>query len=150
MRLFIATMFALVATPAFAAESLAFKVDISLSPLAAAKLAALHEDVVGVAYYYGRPTPAAIKHADEEDRININAEDVTVDNTATSISFTGKIVKPAQISWLVNRQVRVTVNIASTNRSQPYNLLNCTIYDGTTSAAAANTPKISCKLLGAE
>ncbi len=150
MKLFLATLLVLACLPAQAAPSYAFKVDISLSPKAAAKLAELHEGVVGAAYYYGRPTRAARKHADDVGQINLDAETVTVEPNQKTIAFTGKVVRRSLVSWLVKRQVLVTVNVYSARRSGPDNLLDCGIYDGPVTAAAARTPKIACKLIYGE
>jgi len=150
MKILLAAFLALASTPSFAAESFAFKVEISLSPKAAAKLAQLHEGITGAAYYYGWPTPAARKNADDVGQINLNFENVMVEDTAKTIQFTGKVVKRKEIAWLVKRQVRVAVNVYSARRSSPDNILNCDIYDGPVAEAVAKTPKITCKLIESE
>lgn len=150
MKLFFAAILVLASMPAQAAQSFAFKVDISFSPKAAAKLAELHEGVVGAAYYHGLPAPAARKHADDVGQINLDVETVTVEPTQKTISFTGKVVRRKLLSWVAKRQVLVTVNVYSARRSGPDNLLNCTFYDGPVATAAAKPPQIACKLIAGE
>jgi hypothetical protein len=148
MKYLLAALLAVASTGGLAAESYGFSVEVSFSPQAAAKLSALHEGVSGAAYYYGVPTRAARKRADDVGQIDLDAETVTVENTAHTLTFPGKVVKRSALAWLVKREVRVNVNVFSARRSGPDNFLDCGIYDGPVSIAAANTPKIACKLIG--
>jgi hypothetical protein len=145
-----AGMLILAGAPAQAASPYAFKVDITLSPKAATKLAELHESVVGAAYFYGLPTKAARKHADDVGQIHLNSETVTVESDQRTIAFSGKDVRRKEIAWVKKRQVMVAVNVYSARRSAADNILHCDIYQGLISAAQSNTPTIACRLIHGE
>ena len=135
------------AVPA-AQPGMAFSLDISLSPQAAAKLAVLKEGISIAATFYGDPTPAAKRHADEMGQIGLGNERVTISGTGGTARITGRTVDSSHLSWIKGRSVQVNVNVFSARRSGPDNILDCDIYEGPVAAAAASPRPIRCKLIG--
>jgi hypothetical protein len=124
-----------------------FMVDLSFSPKAAARLQALSEGVVISAGYYGEPTAAAERHADEVGRVNLGRVERTVEGPGRAL-----IRPPAamgqHLDWIKGRAVRVELNVYSARRSGPDNILDCSFYDDLLTAARRAPIPVRCKLIG--
>ncbi|MBS0566428.1 MAG: hypothetical protein JSS59_03300 [Proteobacteria bacterium] len=113
---------------ASAHEPLAFNVRVTLSPKAAEKLKATHEGITASARYYGDPTPAAVKHADEVGQIDLGNEQVFLPGRAGPAHFTGRNVTNNRLGW-IKGGVRMNVNVFSSRHSGPDNILACDFID---------------------
>ena len=135
--------------PANAAdESMGFSVDVSLSSSAVAKLAALNEKIVISVLWYGEPTRAARKRADEMGQIDLGTEQVRLPGSGGRAEITGRSVQVKHIEWVKNRAVLVNVNVFSARLSGPDNLLDCGLFENTVSVARSKPVQIACKLIG--
>jgi hypothetical protein len=136
------------ALPASARDSaMGFALDVTLSPQAEAQLASLQEKITVWALWSGQPTKAAKKQVDEEGKIDLGTEEVTLPASGGHAEFTGRSVKPGRIGWVKDRDVQILVNVYSARLSGPNNILNCDIFDGSVTAARATPPQIVCKLI---
>ncbi|MCK8783636.1 hypothetical protein M0638_04475 [Roseomonas sp. NAR14] len=132
-----------------APEIVPFAVAVTLSPRAAARLAALGESITVAAYYSGEPTRAARRHADRMGQINLGAERADLPGAGGTARLTGRNIRLAEIAWVENRAVQVLVNVFSARRRNPDNLLDCGIHEGALAEAAARSPiPIACRLIG--
>jgi hypothetical protein len=134
--------------PASARDSaMGFSLDVSLSSRAEAQLGSLQEKITVWALWSGQPTKAAKKQVDEEGKIDLGTEEVTLPASGGHAAFTGRSVKPARIGWVKDRDVQILVNVYSARLSGPNNILNCDIFDGSVAVARATPPRIACKLI---
>jgi hypothetical protein len=141
------TLFASV--PSIALDgSLGFSVDVSLSAPAATKLDSLKEKIVVSVLWYGEPTKAAKKRADEMGQIDLGTEQVRLPGSGGRAEIKGRSVQLKHIEWVQNRAVRASVNIFSARLSGPDNYLDCGIFDNTVVVARAKPVQIACKLIG--
>jgi hypothetical protein len=124
-----------------------FKVDLAFSPKAAARLKGLSEGVVISAGYYGEPTAAAERHADEVGRINLGRVERTVEG-AGRVAIRPPAAIGQHLDWIKRRAVRVELNVYSARRSGPDNILDCNFYDHLLTAARRAPVPIRCKLIG--
>ena len=78
--------------PVWAAEPMlaGFVVNVSLSPLAAQKLASLKEKIIVSAFWGGEPTAKAQKHAEDDGMIALGAEEVTISGAGGRAQITGR------------------------------------------------------------
>ena len=135
--------------PASAADNaLGFSIQVSLSPKAAARLAASRESIEAAALWYGEPGKGARKHAAEDGQIYIGDEKVRLPGSGGGAEFSGRTVKTAQIAWLKNREARINLNVYSARLGGPDNILDCDLFEGAVAKARAGTVRISCKLIG--
>jgi len=125
-----------------------FSVDISLSSQAAAKLAALKEQIVVSAVWSGEPTRAARKHADEMGQIDLGTEQVRIPGSGGRAEITGRSVQVKHIDWVKNRAVVVNVNVFSARVSGPDNVLDCGLFENAVALARSKPVQIACKLIG--
>lgn len=132
---------------ASANEPLDFNVSVTLSPKAAAKLQATHEGITASASYYGDPTPAAAKHADEVGHIDLGNEQVAAPGSAGPVHFSGGNVATDRLGW-IQGGVKVNVNVFSSRHSDPDNILACDFIDGSLAAVIKAQPvTIHCGLI---
>jgi hypothetical protein len=80
--------------------SMGFSVDVSLSAPAAAKLNALKEKIVVSVLWYGEPTSAARKRADEMGQIDLGTEQVRLPASGGRAEITGRSVQIKHIDWV--------------------------------------------------
>jgi hypothetical protein len=132
-------------------DSFAFLVKITLSPKAAAKLAALHEGITIAASYSGDPAPEAEKHTDEIGRINLGREEVDTRGKPGTVRVPDTKIKRNRLAW-VKGPILLNVNVYSARRSGPDNILNCDFFDGNLQDAVGKTMSLHCSLIseGAE
>lgn len=125
-----------------------WEVSVTLSPAAAKKLAAGKEEIVLSAAYYGEPTKAAAKKADEIGQIDLGQEELRLGSAGGRVVFVGKGFKADRLGWVVGREARVNLNVYSARKSSPDNLLDCELFEDTMAVAQAKPVAIACKLIG--
>lgn len=116
---------------ATAQDGMGFDVNVTLSPKAAAKLAAEKEGIVVFADYFGDPKRSAKKHANEIGQIDLNQQDETVEipGTGGHAVISGAKVDMKRLDWLAG-PAKVNVNVASARKSSLDNLLACDFIEG--------------------
>jgi len=129
-----------------AQESLAFSVTITLSQKAAAKLAALHENIIVSASYSGDPAPGAENHADEIGRIPLGIENIEAPGKAGTVRVPGTKIRRDHLAW-VKGPVLLNVNVYSARRSGPDNILACDFFDGNLEDAMRKPMSLHCSLI---
>ena len=129
-------------------SSMGFSVDVSLSSTAAAKLNALKEKIVISVLWYGEPTRAARKRADEMGQIDLGTEQVRLSGSGGPAVITGRSVQVKHIDWVKNRAVQVNVNVFSARLSGPDNYLDCGVFEDTVVVARSKPVQMVCKLIG--
>jgi hypothetical protein len=135
--------------PASATDgSMGFSVDVSLSSPAAAKLNALKEKIVVSVLWYGEPTGAARKRADEMGQIDLGTEQVRLPASGGRAEITGRSVQVKHIDWVKDRAVQVNVNVFSARLSGPDNYLDCGAFEDTVVIARSKPVQMVCKLIG--
>lgn len=125
-----------------------YTVVVTLSAKAAAKLTALREGVVVAAVYYGEPTKAAAKQADEVGQIDLGHEDVALPAAGGAASFVGRGFQAARLGWVVGGAAQININVFSARKSGPDNLLDCDLFEDAVTVAEAKPIAIACKLIG--
>ncbi|MER2605462.1 MAG: hypothetical protein ABTQ29_06520 [Siculibacillus sp.] len=126
-----------------------FKLTVTLSPAALAKLTAKKEAVTISAMYGGEPNKAGESRAIEGE-INLGNDDLTrvADGAKVEFDFTGKGFKAAEMKYVKTGTARILINGYSARRAFDDNILDCAIWDGTLAEAAAASPiPIACKLI---
>lgn len=112
-----------------AAPQLGFDLDITLTPRAAQRLKATHEGITVSASYYGDPKPAYAKRADEVGHIDLGGDQIKLPGHAGRVHVAGDKVKRDRLGW-ISGGARVNVNVFSSRRSGPDNILQCDFIDG--------------------
>lgn len=138
------------AAPAMAtpAAPYAFALHVTLSPRAAAKLAAEREGVHASAIFAGQPLPSKEKYADDNTGdIELGGEDVEIAG-AGLIRITGKGIDPARLAWVKPGTFRINVNVVSSMHRHKLNMINCTLIDGMAQNIVGRTHNVACKLIG--
>lgn len=140
-------------TPVLAQSTpLGFGVDVTLSPKAAAKLAALGEKIIVAAFWSGEPLAKFAKQAKkftgEDGSLNFGVEQITIPGTNGHADFSGKTVKLDHVEWVKDRTPEVLINVYSARLKSSGNLLDCGIFQNQLAAARAKTIQIACKLIG--
>jgi hypothetical protein len=128
--------------------SMSFSVNVSMSAPAEAKLNALKERIVVSVLWYGKPTKAARKHADEMGQIDLGTEQVRLPASGGRAEITGRSVQVKHIGWVENRAVQVNVNVSSARLSGSNNFLDCGVFEDTVVVARSKLVHMVCKLIG--
>jgi len=136
------------AAPARANAPFGFAVHVTLSPKAAAKLAALHETITLSASYFGDPAPDAVRHADEVGQIDLGRQNVEISGAGGTGMIDGRGLKRARLAWLAKPEPQVNLNVYSSRRSGPNNLLDCTFFQDLVAVATRRPIELTCKLIG--
>jgi hypothetical protein len=128
-----------------------FDVAISLSPKAAAKLAAMHESIAISADYYGEATDEAIKrHLDNhQGEVNLGAgeERHEIPGTGGTSHFVPPPGDPEKLKYVTGGKMKVLINVFTARHVSEDNLLDCGLFEDTVELAERDTIKISCKLI---
>ncbi len=127
-------------------NNFAFDVQVSLSPKAAAKLAALSESIVIAATYSGESVPDAEKHANQIGQIDLGVEHTEIPGKSATVHITGDKVKRERLAW-IKGPVLLNVNVYSARRRGPDNILSCDFFDGNLREAAAKPLALHCALI---
>ncbi len=125
-----------------------FTVAVTVSPKAAARLAALAETITISASYFGDPKPSATRHTDEVGQVDLGRYHAEIPGHGGHALIDGAVVKRARLAWLAPTGPQVNVNVFSSRRSGPDNLLDCAFFQDTVAVARRQTVKLACKLIG--
>ncbi len=125
-----------------------FAIAVTLSPAAAKRVGGLKEAITVAAYYYGEPTKAAAKKADEVGQIDLGSEEIRLGSAGGTATFTGKGFKADRLGWVVGREGRVNINVYTARLVHPDNLLDCGLFEDTLAVAQGRTIPMTCKLIG--
>lgn len=125
-----------------------FSIAVTLSPAAAKRVGGLKEAITVSASYYGEPTKAAAKKADEIGQIDLGGEDQRLGSAGGTATFSGKGFKAERLGWVVRGEGQVNVNVFTARLVHPDNLLDCGLFEDSLAAAAGRTIPITCKLIG--
>jgi hypothetical protein len=131
-----------------AAVPVDFDVDVTLSKLAADKLAAAKEKIIVAAYWGGEPTEKASKHAEGDGQISLGAERVTISGAGGRAHIKGSTFERAHIGWVKDGALEVLVNVYSARLSSGNNLLDCGLFQDSPAKSREKPVNISCKLIG--
>lgn len=131
-----------------AADGYGFTVDVTLSPKAAALLAARKEKIVVAAYYDGDVRPDYRAKADDLGHIDLGKELVTISGAGGRAVFTGKTLLKARLGWVT--EARIVINVFTARLSGQYNLISCGFVEGTFPKMQARPVAIHCKLIKGE
>ncbi|HML29332.1 MAG TPA: YARHG domain-containing protein [Hyphomicrobium sp.] len=119
-------------------------VQLTLSPAAAHKLVSSGETVRVFASYYGSAAPGVA--AGDDGEIGLASETVDLPNGTTAINLGGISISEADIRKTTEGQPMLLINVYTSRKVFPDNLLDCGIYQGP--AAQAGQVEINCKLIG--
>jgi hypothetical protein len=125
-----------------------FPITVTVSPKAAATLRRLQETITLSAYYYGDPAPGAEKHADEVGQILLGRFQTEIPGSGGRAAIDGSAVKRARLVWLAPGGPEVNVNVFSSRRSGPDNLLDCDFFQDKVAIARRKPVQLACKLIG--
>lgn len=139
-----------VAWPVFAANELDvpdFRIEVTLSTKAAAKLSSAQEWVHVSAFYYGEA--AKPKDGDEMGQIWLGNEDADIEGAGT-VTF-GKIkVDGKRLKLVKGKKPTVNINVYSSRKTLADNILDCGLFEDLVEVAARASIMIDCKLIGEE
>lgn len=135
------------AAAAAAENKMAFTVDVSLSPKAAARLAALNEKITVAAYWFGEPTKAARRHANEMGQISLGTEEIRIPGNGGRAQMTGQAAQAEHFVWVQDGAVQVNVNVYSARQSGPNNILACDLFEDSAALAHSRPIPLLCKLI---
>jgi hypothetical protein len=138
----------LTAFPTRAANShMGLSAHVSLSKKAAALLIAKREKIIVLAEWFGDPTKAGQKYANESGQISLGAEDIQIPGSGGEARFTGREVNLSLVKWVKNREVQVEINTYTARLSGPKNLIECNFYAGPISETRKKPIQIHCTLI---
>lgn len=129
-----------------AAPNLGFEVQVKMSKRAAQTLRRKKEGVLVSASYYGDPTAAAQRHANEVGQIDLGQEMVPLPGIEGKVRVTGKTVERQRLAW-IDGPPKVNVNVFTARRSGPDNLIACDFIDGPVASVATGVTTVSCGLI---
>jgi len=136
---------ALVACHASPARGLhAFAVEVTLTPAASSRLAALHEKIAVIADYSGRPAPGV--QATPDGQVDLGSETVELAPTHGRAQFTAAAIDGGDLKTIAGPP-RVLINVVSARHAAPDNLLDCNIFEDDIAVAQTETPRITCDLI---
>jgi len=124
-----------------------FTVHVTLSPRAAARLAATRTPLEVVAYYDGDPAPGQDRHADDTTgQIEMGTEHVRLPASGNAV-VTGSAVKAERLKWVKPGTLAMYVNVNTvTMAGIPLTCLP--LPAGTMKAVAGRTFNVTCKISG--
>jgi hypothetical protein len=129
-------------------KSPAFRVTVDLRPRAVAELKRRGETVVVLAYYYGLANPRGAKYSDDMGQIYWSADErIELDHSQTA-QFPQHDLNAAMLDYLQDRKPEVLINVVSGRRTDPNNLLRCTVFEDSVYLAASQGVHVTCDLIG--
>jgi hypothetical protein len=138
------------APPAMAAArpAPAFQVIVTLSPAAAARIAATGQTITVPAEFYGVPSNEQQRMADE-GRLDLAPEQDIVLRGAGAANFAAPQIDQSKLGSVEGGQADVAIDISSGDHTTQNNLLNCdTFMDTSLTVAEAKPIRLNCKLIG--
>lgn len=146
---FSAAFLAFAPAQAIAADNpMGFALDVSLSRAAATKLASTKEGIEIAAYWYGEPTKAAKKRADDMGNINLGQEKARLPGTGGRAEISGKGAKVKDVGLTQGGAVKVNLNVYSARLGNKDNILDCSFFDDDLKLARLKPIAVLCKLIG--
>jgi hypothetical protein len=123
---------------------------VSLTPRATARLAHTHDTVLVSAEFYGEATPQGVRRhmADEMDWIQFRPEARVELPGAKVAVIPARRNDPNKLAYVEGGKLQVLVNVFSSPRSGPDNLIDCAIFEDSIDLAARAPIQIACKLIG--
>lgn len=134
----------LVLTGTASAQETGYSLSIRFDAGSAAKLARLGERVIVAAWYYGEPTAAGRRHADEMGLVNIGREEAEIWPVNQTVTLGGAL-RGAPLTWVT--EPMVNVNVYSARIADENNLLNCSLVDEPLAEARRAVSRIDCALI---
>jgi hypothetical protein len=138
------TLMAAFGGPARGADGFGFDLVVNLTPRAAEALKLAREGVVVSAWYYADPKPGAT-NVNPVGLIDLAVEERELASFAGTLRVGGEGVDTMALGE-IGGPVMVNVNVYSTRRSGPDNILDCDFFDGFLSRAAAAPVELRCGL----
>ncbi len=124
-----------------------FRIDVTLSEKAAAKLSASKEWVHISAFYYGEA--AKPKDGDEMGQIWLGNEDADIEGEG-SVTFGNIKIDAKRLKLVKGRKAIVNINVYSSRKVFPDNVLDCELFEDKVEVAVKAPVTIVCKLIGEE
>lgn len=122
-----------------------YRVDVTLSPAAQAKLLEGAETIIVGADYFGTPVPAAVDLADEVGQLDLGRAQRELEG-AGSASFDGTGFRTDRLSQ-IEGEPQVNINVYSGRKSSPDNLLSCEFFQDALDVAAKAPIALHCTLI---
>ncbi|WP_147393029.1 hypothetical protein [Paracoccus siganidrum] len=127
-----------------------FTVDLTFSAKAEERLAALHEEVIVSASYYGEPSAKGKEFADDVGRFDLGTETVQVPASPGIAKITGDQVGESDLEWIEGRP-NVNVNVFTARISGDDNFISCDFIDGPVDDVIQSMPvALHCTLIEEE
>ncbi|MBP0438068.1 hypothetical protein [Tianweitania sediminis] len=123
-----------------------FEFQITLSKQAAQRLASSGEGITVQASYYGEPKKGAEKHVDEMGQIYLGDERIDLPGKAATARINGSGFEQAAVKWL-DGPAMVNVNIFSSRKAGPDNILSCDLIDGELQVVRKSRFAVHCALI---
>lgn len=124
-----------------------FEVQLTLTPRAIEKLAAMSEMVTIAGMYWGEPSETGKPRADDIGQINLGRDDINVQPASRTVLVPGAAIDPSVLETDVTGAPQVLVNVFTARMAHEDNLINCGIYEGPISMAQAKPVDIKCDLI---
>lgn len=132
--------------PAHAETQVAFDFNVTLSPKAEKALVSTKEGITFSASYYGDPKKGAEKHANEVGQIDLGMERVDLPGKPGKVHVSGGDFDPKRLKW-ISGPVYVNVNVFSSRKSGPDNILSCDFIDTELKNVKDQAPTLNCFLI---
>lgn len=125
----------------------AFSISVELSKTAQAKLQAMHESVLVIAYFDGDPLPGKGKYNAPMRGVVLGSDQELADTNNVASFVDTKI---SQSAWndLSDKDYYVTINVVSARKASENNLLDCSDPEDRISTFAGKATNVSCRLIG--
>lgn len=121
-----------------------FQVGVELTPEAEAQIARERYAIGVTAFFYGFPTRAARRCANEMGEISLGTDKQILPGAGVAV-FSRSQYDGAKLRLLKNGDVRLLINVYSTGPNDPDNLLNCDIFEDRLSRAVNEGVRICCR-----
>lgn len=132
--------------PLRAETPVAFDFNITLSPKAAKALAATKEGITFSASYYGDPKKGAEKHANEVGQIDLGQERTDLPGEPGKVHVSGGDFDAKRLKW-IDGPLYVNVNVFSSRKSGPDNILSCDFIDTDLKNVTGQPTTLHCSLI---
>ncbi len=115
------------------------------TPMARAAMLRSKDTLVVNGYYYGNPTPQALKDADDLHRLALLDERDAWPGDVTQVTLTGNI-DTSRLSGIRGEPQLLVAAYSVTNINAQDELIHCKTWIGTVKNAQARSPLIACEL----
>jgi hypothetical protein len=125
---------------------MSFDLYIELSAKAAAKLKRTGEGIIIRAAYYGNPTRAAEKHANEMGTLDLASETNALPGVAGRVHVSGKGISAKNLG-MIKGSAMVNVSVYSARKASADNILNCDFIDAAVQRVTRAPVTLKCSLI---